>query len=165
LTPPPCLLARDIKRPRPSSQARHRRRHPPPLRLVHERSPWSQHLKTCPPALLEPRRAAPLSAPAGSSPEVSSRRVPTGGATEHPRRQPYPPTKPSNQARVSPRPPPHPPPAGLRRSPAEIAAGPPAGRPQGPHCKTKDLCEVLPAIGNSNSKSALAVSCKLCRKS
>jgi hypothetical protein len=41
-----------------------------------------------------------------------------------------------------------------------------AGRPpQGPHCKTKVLFEGLPAIGNSNSKSAFAVSCKLHRKS
>jgi hypothetical protein len=41
-----------------------------------------------------------------------------------------------------------------------------AGRPsQGPHCKTKILFEGLPAIGNSNSKVHLAVSCKLRRKS
>jgi hypothetical protein len=36
---------------------------------------------------------------------------------------------------------------------------------QGPHCESGNLFEGLAAIGNSNSKTALAASCKLRRKS
>jgi hypothetical protein len=75
-----------------------------------------------------------------------------------------PPSDPPNRTIVSPRPPPHPPPAELRRPRPEFHRSR-AGRPsQGPHCKDKFLFEGLPAIGNSNSKSALDVSCKLRRK-
>jgi hypothetical protein len=43
---------------------------------------------------------------------------------------------------------------------------PRAGRSaQGPHCESGVLFEGLPAIGNSNSKTVLATSCKLRRKS
>jgi hypothetical protein len=43
---------------------------------------------------------------------------------------------------------------------------PRAGRSaQGPHCESGVLFEGLPAIGNSNSKTVLAASCKLHRKS
>jgi hypothetical protein len=42
---------------------------------------------------------------------------------------------------------PHPPSAGIRRSPAGIATGPPLAAPQGPHCKTEVLSEGLTAKG------------------
>jgi hypothetical protein len=120
---------------------------------------------SCPPRPPQPFQPPAPRSQTGGPPDRAAPRPGRLGATGRPSPADFPPVyghkptigEPLNLLHPSPGRIPH-------RSGSILASR--AGRPsQGPHCKTEVLFEGLPAIGNSNSKSALAVSCKLHRKS
>jgi hypothetical protein len=129
------------------------RREAAPHALRHQRRRSFNHARLhqnqLTPHLHKPSRNYPAARSLPRAAPLAGAAAPGGHRTALPRGtpagRPFATNQAPNRPLVAHRPLPYHPPAGLRRSPAGIAAGPPLPAPEGPHCETEALSEGLPA--------------------